>query len=194
MKKRSIVVKVSYRLVALCKSINNGLRLLSLKLRGFTYGKNSEVGKVLMPIPEKVKIGHNTKIEDYVRLRAGGAWEKDNFIEIGNNTFIGHATQINTGSYFKIGNDCMIAPLCVFTDAHHVFTDLSIPMKEQPCEYNSIVVKDDVWIGSGAVILGNVVIGKGAIIAAGSVLNKSVPDYEIWGGIPAKKIKSRKIE
>lgn len=31
----------------------------------------------------------------------------------------------------------------------------------------------------------------GIIIAADVVLNKSVPVYEIWGGIPAKKISER---
>jgi acetyltransferase-like isoleucine patch superfamily enzyme len=30
-------------------------------------------------------------------------------------------------------------------------------------------------------------IGKGAIIAAGAVINKSIPKYEIWVGVPAKK-------
>lgn len=192
MNKRSLKVKISYRLFVICKNIVNSIRILSFKIRGLKLYRNTVLGKVLIPIPEKVSIGEYSVIEDYVRLRPGGAWEQSSYIEIGNNTFIGHSTQINIGSYFKIGNDCMIAPLCVFTDAHHVFTDLNVPMKEQACEYNSIEVKDDVWIGSGCVILGNVVIGKGAIIAAGSVVNKSIPEYEIWGGVPAKKIKSRK--
>lgn len=192
MNKRSLKVKMSYRFFATCKKLVDSIRLLSFKIRGLRAGNNTILGKALIPIPEKVSIGNYSLIEDYVRLRAGGAWEKSSFIEIGNNTFIGHATQINIGSFFKIGNDCMIAPLCVFTDAHHVFTDLNVPMKDQSCEYGNIEVKDDVWIGSGCVILGNVVIGKGAIIAAGSVVNRSVPEYEIWGGVPAKKIKSRK--
>ena len=192
MNKRSLKVKISYRFFSIWKKIVDYIRLFSFKIRGLKLGNNTILGKVLIPIPEKVSIGNYSLIEDYVRLRTGGAWEETSFIEIGNNTFIGHSTQINIGSYFKIGNDCMIAPLCVFTDAHHVFTDLSLPMKEQICEYKNIEVKDDVWIGSGCVILGNVVIGKGAIIAAGSVVNKSVPEYEIWGGVPAKKIKSRK--
>ncbi|MGC6431126.1 MAG: acyltransferase [Jejuia sp.] len=192
MTKRSLKVRVSYRVIASLRKVSDSIRVFSLKLRGLELGAKTVLGKVLIPVPEKVRIGRNSLIEDYARLRAGGAWTESSFIDIGSNTFIGHSTQINIGSYFKIGNDCMIAPLCVFTDAHHVFTDLSIPMKEQICEYNNIEVQDDVWIGSGCVILGNVVIGRGAIIAAGSVVNKNVPEYEIWGGVPAKKIKSRK--
>ena len=55
----------------------------------------------------------------------------------------------------------------------------------------AITLEDDVWIGAEAVILKGVTIGRGAIVAAGSVVTKSVGAYEIWGGIPAKKIGMR---
>ena len=37
-----------------------------------------------------------------------------------------------------------------------------------------------------------VTIGKGAIIGANAVVNKDVPSYKIYGGVPAKKIGCRK--
>lgn len=49
----------------------------------------------------------------------------------------------------------------------------------------------DVWIGHGAVILRGVSIGDGAIIAAGSVVTRDVPPFEVWGGVPAARIKYR---
>lgn len=52
-------------------------------------------------------------------------------------------------------------------------------------------IGNDVWIGARAVILGGVTIGNGAIVAAGSVVTKDVGAYEIVGGIPAKRIRSR---
>ena len=36
-----------------------------------------------------------------------------------------------------------------------------------------------------------VIVGKGSVIAAGAVVTKSVGEYEIWGGAPARKIKGR---
>ena len=54
-----------------------------------------------------------------------------------------------------------------------------------------ITIEDYVWIGVGAVILQNVHIGKGAVICAGAVVTKDVGDYEIVGGVPAKKIGER---
>lgn len=192
-KNRDVLVSLLYRIRATVKSIACKWRITWLRLNGAVIGAGNNIGKIDVPLPEQVAIGDRCVLEDYVRLRAGGPWKQAE-IHIGNNTFIGHATQINVGNKFHIGNNCMIAPLCVFSDAHHVFEDLNIPIKDQPCIYNSITVMDDVWIGSGVVILGGVTIGRGAVIAAGAVVNKNVPDYEIWGGVPAKKIKSRKDE
>jgi acetyltransferase-like isoleucine patch superfamily enzyme len=54
-----------------------------------------------------------------------------------------------------------------------------------------VVIEDDVWIGTRAIILHGVTIGRGAIIGAGAVVTKNVPPYAIVGGVPAKIIKFR---
>lgn len=46
-------------------------------------------------------------------------------------------------------------------------------------------IKDDVYISSGAKIIGNVVIGHGVIIGANSVVLKDVPDFSVVAGAPA---------
>jgi tetrahydrodipicolinate N-succinyltransferase len=58
-------------------------------------------------------------------------------------------------------------------------------------ETKDVIIGNDVWIGANAVILDGVVIGDGAIISAGAIVNKDVPDYSIYGGVPAKLIKYR---
>ena len=45
------------------------------------------------------------------------------------------------------------------------------------------------WIGAGSTILPGVTIGKHAIVGAASVVTKSVPDYAVAVGNPAKVIK-----
>ena len=52
-------------------------------------------------------------------------------------------------------------------------------------------IHDDAWIGYGAVIMSGISVGRGAIIAAGSVVTRDVPDYEIYAGVPAKKVRDR---
>ncbi len=52
-----------------------------------------------------------------------------------------------------------------------------------------IKVEDSVTIYASCVLHGNIVIGKGAVIAAHSLVNKNIPPYEVWGGVPAKFIR-----
>ena len=52
-------------------------------------------------------------------------------------------------------------------------------------------IEDDVWVGAGAIILRGVVIGRGSVIGAGSVVTRSVPEYSIAVGNPARVVKAR---
>lgn len=55
----------------------------------------------------------------------------------------------------------------------------------------SCSIGSDVWIGYGVKVMEGVSIGSGAVVAAGSLVTKDIPEYEIWGGVPAKMISSR---
>lgn len=54
-----------------------------------------------------------------------------------------------------------------------------------------IIIGNDVWIATGAILLGGITIGDGAIIAAGAVVTKNVEPYSIVGGVPARTIRRR---
>ncbi len=54
--------------------------------------------------------------------------------------------------------------------------------------FGKIVVKDWAYIGSNSIILPGVTIGEGALVASGSVVTKSVPDFMVVAGNPAKVI------
>lgn len=53
------------------------------------------------------------------------------------------------------------------------------------------VVGNDVWIGYDSTIMPGITIGNGAIIAAKSVVTCDVPPFSIYGGNPAKLIRTR---
>ena len=54
-----------------------------------------------------------------------------------------------------------------------------------------VIIGNDVWIQTNAMIISGVTIGDGAIVMAGAVVTKDVPPYAIVAGIPAKIIKYR---
>jgi acetyltransferase-like isoleucine patch superfamily enzyme len=105
----------------------------------------------------------------------------------------GNNVSINPYCYIageiNFGNDVAVANHSSFHSANHTYSDLEIPIKNQPIMNNPIFIQDDVWIGSGCRILSGVSIGNHSVIAAGSVVVKSVDANTIVGGVPAKFIK-----
>lgn len=78
----------------------------------------------------------------------------------------------------------------IYTANHNIARNLKII--EQGMDVKPVRIENDVWIGSRAIILPGVTIKKGAVIAANAVVSKNVEEYEIVGGVPAKKIGQRK--
>jgi acetyltransferase-like isoleucine patch superfamily enzyme len=54
-----------------------------------------------------------------------------------------------------------------------------------------VIIRNDVWVGCNAVILPSVVLGNGVVVGAGAIVTKSVPDYAIVAGVPARIIRYR---
>ena len=117
-------------------------------------------------------------------------------IEIGNDVYINFGVKIlNTKEVgIKIGNDVIIGPNTMFLFNKIDYSDLSKPMKNCKVYYESIEIKDDVWIGANAIVLPGVTIGKRCIIGAGSVVTKDIPYYSVVAGVPAKVIKQYDIK
>jgi acetyltransferase-like isoleucine patch superfamily enzyme len=55
--------------------------------------------------------------------------------------------------------------------------------------WGKVEIRDDAWIGAGAILLPNVTVGRGAAVAAGAVLTEDVPDFTLVAGVPAKAVR-----
>lgn len=119
-------------------------------------------------------------------------------IIIDNNVYIGPgASFILSKSSLRIMNNSFFGPNVTIRGGNHsshivgkFMIDYLDSDKLQSDDKN-VVIEEDVWVGTGVIILKGVTIGRGSIIAAGAVVTKSVLPYSIVGGVPSKLIKFR---
>lgn len=114
-------------------------------------------------------------------------------VKIGLNASFNANVMINARGKGKItiGNNVLIGPNVVLRSSNHSFKTTKKSIMEQGMTEGEIIIHDDVWIGSNAVILPNCEVGNGVIIAAGAVVTSNIDPYSIVGGVPAKLIKKR---
>ncbi|MBD7915653.1 acyltransferase [Clostridium sp. Sa3CUN1] len=115
-------------------------------------------------------------------------------VKLGKNVVIRSGTQIHCNSNDSdvkiiVEDDVLIAPNVFITTNNHLYKNIETPIIFQGGESDSIIIKTGSWIGVNSVILKGTIIGKNSVVAAGSIVTRSVPDYSLVAGVPAKIIK-----
>ena len=171
-------------------AIENGVRLRFASHIRLGHKVYLDQGVYIHACPDGVTIGDETFVMH------GSVLHVYNFrglphagIRIGRNSLIGEYTVIRGQGGVTIGDRVYTSPHCQLIAVNHVFDDPSRPFVAQGITAQGIVVENDVWIGSGAIILDGVRVGQGAVVAAGAVVVEDVPPHTVVGGVPAKVIK-----
>ena len=127
----------------------------------------------------------------FVRVMPHTTFAKGMDIQIGHNVQFGEYCNIAANVTF--GNNILMAGRVCFVgkNDHQFQTPGELIWNSTRGNNGTTIIEDDVWIGHNATIVGGLTIGKGSIIAAGAVVTQNIPPCEIWGGVPAKKIKDR---
>jgi len=117
-------------------------------------------------------------------------------IYVGDDVSLGYRPMLMAAlSNIRIGNKVMFGPFVSLIGGDHNIAEIGrfmVDVSEKRLGNDlDIVIEDDVWIGTGVIILKGVHVMRGSIIAAGAVVNKDVPPYVIVAGIPAKPMKLR---
>lgn len=113
-------------------------------------------------------------------------------ISIGDDTRI-HGSCIHAWKSIAIGKRCLIAANCQIVDSNGHPTALDCPeiRIRETDRPRPVVICDDVWIGTGAIILPGVTIGRGSVVGAGAVVTRDVPGGVVIAGNPARVVRSR---
>jgi len=112
-------------------------------------------------------------------------------INIGKNVYIGYYVifdriypeEITIEDYVEIGDRTIIS-------AHQ--RGSLVNRDNYPREIKPVTIKKGAWIMPSCIIVPGVSIETMSIVATGSVVTKNVPAYELWAGVPSKKLKSLK--
>lgn len=98
--------------------------------------------------------------------------------------------EITIGRNTLIGNDCKIYD----TNFHSLEYSERMNKKDNDIISMPIKIMEGCFIGAGSLILKGTTIGKFSIVGANSVVTKSIPEYEVWAGNPAKFIRKIKVD
>lgn len=170
----------------------NGFGTGKWRKRFGAMGENSNIGyPAVLQDTARTFIGNNTTILSNSRIQNYSSKSNTiNGITIGDNCYLGFGLSLLNASSIVIGNSVLIASnVLISSENHGMDPESDIPYMDQGLSAKDVIIKDGVWIGQNVCILPGVVVGKKTIIGAGSIVTKSIPDYCIAVGNPARVIK-----
>lgn len=119
---------------------------------------------------KRLIFGKNVQINDYVHIVAMDSVKIGDDVLMASHVFISDNSH---GSYKGDNND----------------TDPRIPPIQRLYATAPVIIGDNTWVGEGVIVMPGVTIGVGCVIGAHSIVNKSIPDYSVAVGSPARVVK-----
>lgn len=149
---------------------------IGLPLRGLSSPRHVRTILVVEPGGTLALDGVNLGRGCRIRVGPGAT------LEIGRGSYLNEESRIYVGSRVTIGRNCAISwDVQIFDDDGH---GAGPPPYARP-----IVIEDNVWVGTRAMILKGVTIGAGSAVAAGAIVTKSCPPNSLIAGVPARVIR-----
>ncbi len=154
-------------------------------------GKNVIIGKtVRIRYPELVEICDNVIIDDFTYISTA--------LKIHENVHISAGCKIIGGknAFVEMYPFSTLAPNVVLSaGSDDYISGIATPMVPLKYKANAvigkIVLKKHCIVGAGSVVLPDVIFEEGACVGALSLVNKSLNEYSLYAGVPARFIRLR---
>jgi serine O-acetyltransferase len=108
---------------------------------------------------------------------------------------------VEIGQEFNLhhhGLAVVIHPKTRIGDRVSIFQQVTIgraDIVDMDSPFEGVVIEDDVILGAGCKVLGppeGLTVGRGTVVGANAVLLESTRPWEVWGGVPARRIGDRR--
>jgi acetyltransferase-like isoleucine patch superfamily enzyme len=154
-------------------------------------GENVIIGKtVRIRYPELIEIGDNVIIDDFTYISTA--------LKLHSNVHISSGCKIIGGkdSFVEMKEFSTLAPNVVLSaGSDDYISGIATPMVPLKYKANAvfgkIILNKHCIIGAGSVVLPNVMFEEGSCLGALSLANKTLHEYTLHAGIPAKFIRNR---
>lgn len=110
-------------------------------------------------------------------------------LTVGDNVWIGEAVWIDSLADVTIGSNVCLSQGCMIETGNHDWSKSAFDLVVRP-----VVLEDGAWAAVRSLLLPGSRLASHAILSAGSVLSGDTEPYGIYVGVPARKVKERKIE
>ena len=136
------------------------------------------------------------RLQKFTRISSSAVLLDKKNLDLGDNTWVGHYSIIDSSYGVKIGEGCQLAAwIGVYSHSSHIAIRLlGRDYMRTDIHYRSgyqsgpVEIGPYSFIGAQTIILPGVKIGKGCLIGAHSLISKSLPDFAVVAGNPAQVI------
>jgi acetyltransferase-like isoleucine patch superfamily enzyme len=150
--------------------------------------------KVIAPMRlrnvHNIHIGEGVIINRFSFLFTYAASEERPRLIIGDGCRVGHMSHIACTREVRIGKKVLIADRVYISDHSHGFSDINLPIMDQPHSSKGIVsIGEGTWIGENVTIL-SCSIGRNCVVGSNAVVISDLPDFSVAVGVPARVIRA----
>jgi len=142
--------------------------------------------------PGQIELDDYCRVDSFVKIEGGLG------VTVGRYVHIASFCHVNIGGgLVEIGDYAALASGAKIIAGSNRPSGLSMsaasPQERQVVNRSRVYIARYAFLGAGAIVLPGVTLNEGAVLGAGAVATRDIPEWEIWAGVPARKIGERAV-